>query len=223
MEWLRRLYDRRVINVNVNVVAAGLLALGITVGVMDKLEAWGTITWLDSHLPIGKEILITLITFVVDMVADVAVYYGLHWLANHMPRTTPRRLNARYADLSFIRDATLVQFERAVLSPLLYAIALGVQHWMLHRGYSVSMATAVGFTLAIAVSRVLHTIWMLHQERRAEGQAAGAMAAVGAPAAAPARPEPNPPTASGDPTIPNGNGEKNAEPPQREVLRSKAG
>lgn len=168
MKWLRSLYDRRVVNVNVNVVTAGILAMGITVGVIHLSNWLGAINWLDSKLPVSRAFILNLITFGVDLVADVAVYYLLHWVANHMPRNTPRIVSGAYGDMSFVRDATLVQFERAVLSPLLYLIALGTQHYMVHHGYGDEVSTLVGFTFGIATSRVLHTMWMLRQEKKAE-------------------------------------------------------
>lgn len=172
MGWFSRLYDRRVVNVNVNIVVAGILALAITVGVMHVWEVWGVLDWLDRNLPIRKELIINALTFLVDIIADVAVYYVLHWLANHAPRKTPRigrRLTQAGLDtMNFVRDATLVQFERAVLSPLLYIVALGTQHIMIANGSGVAKATAFGFGAGIVLTRVLHTLWMLRNERRAK-------------------------------------------------------
>jgi len=168
MGWFTRLYDRRVVNVNVNIVVAGILEMGVTVGVMHLAERWSVITWLDDAIaPISREFIINFLTFWVDIVADVAVYYLLHFVANHMPRRKPRLRGPGYVELSFVRDATLVQFERAVLSPLLYVIALGTQHLFLKAGYSVAYSTAVGFGCGIAAVRVLHTFWMLRNEKRA--------------------------------------------------------
>lgn len=167
MGWFTRLYDHRIVNVNVNIVVAGILALGITVGAMHLADRWGLIGWLEFTLPISREIIINTLTFGVDVIADVAVYFVLHWLANHMPRRAPRAKRPAYAAISFVRDATLVQFERAILSPLLYLIALGTQHAMLKHGYSITASTAVGFAAGIAVVRFLHSGWMVRNERRA--------------------------------------------------------
>lgn len=156
LEW----YDRRIVNVNVNIVAAGLLAL-----IPTTIAAHAARHWLD----ITNSAAITVVTFIADAVADVAVYYALHWLANHMPRSTPRLVrSAAYGGMSFVKDATLVQFERACLSPLLYVIALGGQWLLMHRGVSVAWATVIGFASAIALTRVLHTIWMYRAELRAQ-------------------------------------------------------
>ena len=178
MAWLTRLYDRRIINVNVNIIAAGALALAFTVAVMHLLDTTGLLARLGGLLPnwtlplfgrefkfYGDKVIVTVVTFVVDVVADVAMYDALHWIANHRPSRKARPKSPAYADLSFMRDATLVQFERAILSPVLYIAALSLQNNLLHQGYSVGSATAVGFAVGIVLTRVLHTMWMLRQER----------------------------------------------------------
>lgn len=175
------LYSRRIINVNVNVVVAGVFALLITIGVMHLFDRWGFIEHLKGIVPDfsfnlmgkrfelhGQKFVISGLTFIVDLIADVAVYYVLHWLANHMPHHKGRpKTTVAYADMSFVRDASLVQFERAILSPLLYVVALGLQNTLLHKGVSLEKSTAIGFALGIATTRVIHTMWMLRQERRA--------------------------------------------------------
>jgi hypothetical protein len=74
---------------------------------------------------------------------------------------------AAYAGLTFMRDATLVQFERAMLSPVMYIAALGLQQRLLHIGWGLEAATTAGFIVGIAMTRTLHTMWMLRAERRA--------------------------------------------------------
>jgi hypothetical protein len=130
-------YDYRIVNVNVNVIVAGIAALGITVGVlhlMDRTGALQAVTGLvegrEFSIPglpfrfMGEKMVIGGLTFAIDLIADVLVYYALHWAANHMPRRRQVLHTRAYADLTFMRDATLVQFERALLSPILYLAAL---------------------------------------------------------------------------------------------------
>lgn len=180
MERLVRWYSRRIVNVNVNILVAGAFALGITVVVMHLLVVLDWLGPLTGWIPdFGLDILgrkfafsgphfgVSGLTLIVDLVADVAVYYGLHWLANHAPRRAPRTISRAYEGLGFVRDATLVQFERALLSPILYIIALGLQNNLLHHGVSIAGATAAGFATGIACSRALHTLWMLRCERKA--------------------------------------------------------
>jgi hypothetical protein len=156
LEW----YDRRIVNVNVNIVAAGVLALIPTTIIAHAAK---------HSFAVHHRGALTAITFIADAISDVAVYYVLHWIANHMPRQTPRIVrSAAYGSMSFVKDASLVQFERACLSPLLYVIALGGQLALMHRGIDVAWATIIGFAVAIAFTRVLHTIWMYRTELRAQ-------------------------------------------------------
>src|SRR5205814_7276050 len=85
-------------------------------------------------------------------------------------------------------DAGLVQFERAVLSPLLYAVWIGLQSLFINRDVSPEWATAIGCFCGIAVARTLHTFWMLyHQERTRRGRTSAAKEAPPPTPAAPPR------------------------------------
>jgi hypothetical protein len=170
---LGSIYSRRIVNVNVNIVLAGLLALVPTLGVVHltgRLLASGFHPTQKVHLSAGA--CITFVTFVADMIFDVSIYYGLHWLANHSRRRTKRTeqletiADAAAESVPFFRDATKVQFQRMVLSPLLYLIFLGGQ-FLLMTAFDVRpvLATVVGFAGALAVARTLHTLWMLRADR----------------------------------------------------------
>ena len=165
LRWLGQIYARRVVNVNVNIVLAGVLALPPTL----------LAVWIAHRLGVPAGWRISLITFVTDITADVMVYFALHWLANHWPAL--HLLRREDPDeppkerLSFFRDATLVQVERAALSPLLYFVLLGTQYLLTHRGYMHPVpATAIAFALGIGMTRAIHTLWMLKQERKARLQ-----------------------------------------------------
>jgi hypothetical protein len=155
MPWLARLYARRIVNINVNVIAAGLLAL---------LPLTLTVHLATTRLGLTHKIGISILSFFADLVFDVAIYFALHWLANHSP-ALKRAKHTRAADPSFFRDASLVQFERALLSPVLYIVAIGLQQVLLRSGWSAAQATALGFAAGIATSRILHTLWMLRSGR----------------------------------------------------------
>ncbi len=160
MQRLLQLYNRRIVNVNVNVIAAGILALGPTVLIVHLSRRFG----VDDD----DKFLITAITFIADVISDVSIYFGLHWLANHRPGI--RRLtqvDAAYRQLSFIRDAGAVQLQRLVLSPLLYTVAFGTLYGLLHVGWAREVASACGLVAGIAITRVAHTMWMLRWERKA--------------------------------------------------------
>lgn len=153
-----RLYARRIVNINVNVVVAGLLALGLTLIPVH----------FSRHAGIHDKRAIVLITFFCDLAFDVAIYYFLHWVANHMPsrwRTKRTRRGAVKERLSYFRDATLVQFERALLAPAYYAVALGIQYGLLHAGVDRVPATVWAYAGGIFVTRALHSLWMLRSPR----------------------------------------------------------
>lgn len=166
MQWFTRLYAKRIVNVNVNIILAGVLALAITVLVMGTLGKLGVDERIATKTNLSDKLIVGALTFVVDLLADVSVYYGLHWAANHAATSSRRILNPAYANLSFMKDATLVQVQRAALSPILYILALGGQHLMLHNGHSIAFSTTVGFVSGIAVTRILHTLWMIAEERK---------------------------------------------------------
>lgn len=161
LRWLGQLYTRRIVNVNVNIVLAGVLALPPTL----------LAVWIAHRLGVPQGWRISLITFVTDISADVVVYFALHWLANHWPALSVLRRDdpdePPKQHLSFFREATLVQVERAALSPLLYCLMLGTQYLLTHHGMHPVPATAIAFGISIATTRLLHTLWMLRQERRA--------------------------------------------------------
>lgn len=182
--WLGRQYSRRVVNVNVNILLAGLLALAPTllvVRLMEKLLRTGAVSGAKLH--IGDKAIITGTTLVADIVFDVSIYFGLHWLANHWGRSERAKKQQHHMEViadaavetvPFFKDASKVQFERMVLSPLLYALFLGTQ-FSLMTLFKVPPvpATALGFLVGIATARTLHTLWMLREERRIRARAAG--------------------------------------------------
>lgn len=171
MEWFRRLYARRIVNVNVNVVLAGILALGPTV-VAVHLSRYFGLEHLSARLGVKEELLIMAISFVADLVSDVSIYFVLHWLANHSANRRLKEVDKAYVHLSVMRDASIVQLQRMVLSPLLYFVAFGLQYSLLSQGVAREAATGVGFIAGILTTRVLHTMWMLRDERKAACDAA---------------------------------------------------
>src|SRR5690606_26939100 len=74
----RRLFHyyqrKRIININANIVAAGLLALIPTTGIV-----WLAKLFIDED----RSKTFTAISLVSDIVFDVIIYYALHWVANH--------------------------------------------------------------------------------------------------------------------------------------------
>ena len=196
MKWLGRLYGQRIVNVNCNVLLAGTLALLPTLWIVS----------LTRDLGIDNKFAITAITFVCDLVFDVVIYFVLHWLANHLPRRWGAVNSKAYQHLSFIRDASLVQFERMIMAPVLYTVALGCQNFLMHYGIGREWATVWGFAIGLTLTRAMHTFWMLRAERRAwrEHAAAAVQAAEGAPVGVAVDEIKAKAEATGDPLMPPG-------------------
>ncbi|MGH7243714.1 MAG: hypothetical protein ACREJD_09885 [Phycisphaerales bacterium] len=151
-------YARRIVNVNVNIVAAGFLAL-IPVSL--------SVHFIHSTKFIENGTAIAAITFFLDIIFDFSIYFCLHYLANHGPFRKLVSHNPAYRGMSFLHDAGLVQMQRAILSPMLYIIWLTVQHYLIDETpVGAGWATAIGGVIGIGTSRVLHTIWMLLEEKR---------------------------------------------------------
>ncbi|MBX3387637.1 MAG: hypothetical protein KF768_13795 [Phycisphaeraceae bacterium] len=164
---LGRLYSRRIVNVNVNILLANFLALVLTALVVHLGKHIG-LHDLHGWFIVG-------FTFVVDLTFDVVLYYGLHWVANHWPRRlhgpvsqTTKHLLEETPKPSFFRDATIVQGQRLVLSPLFYLIAFGGQKLALIAQIQPAWTVIIGYGAASIITRTAHTIWMIQQERSAE-------------------------------------------------------
>lgn len=154
-----RLYQRkRVININVNVVVAGLIAIALAKFPVHYISEW-----------IGPErkVWISLIAYGVDFVFDIAVYFGLHWIANHWLPTKPKsEADQRHHEAPkphFLRDVFKIQAERLALVPVFAIVAIGgmwaLQHFSAWRA---SWAFVAAFVAAIITTRVLHTLLGLY-------------------------------------------------------------
>lgn len=152
-----RLYQRkRIVNVNANVTAAALLSIVIGAYPVHLVTAW---------VGAERELVNSLIAGAIDLSIDVMIYFGLHWIANHWRPLSPKT-EADHHDYNkekrpFWKDATLVQFERALLSPLYYVVAVGSMWGLQVLGMHHVWAYVIGFAAAIFVTRILHTLWGL--------------------------------------------------------------
>lgn len=191
-------YARRIVNVNVNVVAAGLLSL-VPVLACVRLTEWALSKgYVDGDkLHVSDKVLIGAVTLVADLTFDVLIYYALHWLANHAGWLKDHRLkqieavaDAAVESSPFFKDATRVQLQRAVLSPLLYVMLLGTQQLLMQVHHvQATWATVIAFAVGIGSARVVHTLWMLREERSQRAAIAAGKVAELPKAAAP---EPHP-------------------------------
>jgi hypothetical protein len=183
--WIARQYAKRIVNVNVNIIAAGAMAIGIMYAVMFWIHRLKIDTHIADQLKISPKFVNIGLSFAIDLVADLAVYYLLHWYANHVPSRFGgggKLINPEYSDMSFMQDATKVQLERMLLAPLLYGIAGGLQ-WVLLKGHMhPPAAAAIGFAVGILSTRTLHTLYMLWEGRRRRAKLL--LEATGAPKSA---------------------------------------
>lgn len=164
-------YSHRVVNVNVNIVAAAVLALLPTLLAVHATELWLANPHPDEfsrRLAARDKLVISVVTFVVDVVSDFFIYYALHFVANHLPnRLKYHSHDPQHTHVPFLKDATLVQFQRMVLSPLLYLIWLGSQQVLMHVFDLTSVwATGVGCVIAVGTIRCIHTWWMIKAEAK---------------------------------------------------------
>ncbi|MEN0019847.1 MAG: hypothetical protein AAF747_03075 [Planctomycetota bacterium] len=154
---LFRLYQRRrVINLNTNIVAAGLLSTLLVMAIVWLMKRAGLIlpTW-------G----FTTTSIVLDIVLDVAIFTGLHWVANHWRPLRGKHARER-AELAaapppFVQDTAQLQVERAVISPLYYLLAGGMTEILQRLSWSPVWAIALAYPAALLVTRVVHTTWGL--------------------------------------------------------------
>lgn len=163
-----RFYQRhKLLNVNVNILLSGVLALAVA--------KW-PVEFATARMPDQHHFLKSLVMAAIDGTADVAIYYALHWVANHWRPFKPRSESDRPDEhRSFWRNATLVQFERYALSPVYYLIAVGLAYTLMKLdGLSDGWAFVTGFGAAILATRTLHTLWMLKNKRHVRTAPAGA-------------------------------------------------
>jgi hypothetical protein len=166
MEWLSRWYSKRIVNVNVNIILAGGLAIGVMYSVMHWIHALKVDKHLADQLHVDIKFVNMGLAFVIDLVADLAVYYLLHWYANHVPsRFGGKLLNPEYSDLTFMQDATKVQVERMLLSPILYGIAMTLQYLQMQQDVRPPLAAAIGFAVGILTTRTIHTVYMVWESK----------------------------------------------------------
>lgn len=148
-----RYYQRsKIVNINANIIVAGLLAVALA-----KIP----VHYSRHFIPDEQKLLITLFAIVCDMIADVAIYYALHWVANHWRPLGPVSKNESEngKSRSFVRDATVIQFQRMFLSPIYYGVAGGLMYLLKHQGMDRGWAFVIAFVTGIIVTRIIHTIW----------------------------------------------------------------
>lgn len=152
---LVRFYQRsRLLNINLNLVVAGVLAIALA-----KFPIMVISGWLGPE----KKLLITVIAYGLDTLLDVAAYFGLHWVANHWRPSSVHGKDPKHERpahrKNFLLDAGRVQAERMALVPVFAVVSMGMMYGLQKfGGVSASWAFVYSFATAILVTRTLHTI-----------------------------------------------------------------
>ena len=153
-----KLYQRkRVININANVVAAGVASTVIVSAMLWLLHDVLDVGW-PSWAYTGFGV-------VADIALDVAIFVGLHWVANHWRPfgadngREQRELHA--VAPPHLSDTARVQLERIVISPLYYLLAAAGTEGLQRLGVHPSWATFEGYIASLCITRVIHTFWGL--------------------------------------------------------------
>lgn len=154
---LFRLYQRkRIININANIIVSGLVSTLIVVAMIWLMKEVFGLHWPSWGY--------TAFSGIMDLILDVGIFTSLHWVANHW-RPLDGRNETEHAKLhapapNIVSDTTRLQFERAVISPLYYIIAIaGTEFLQQHEGWHPAWAVALAYPAGLAVTRTLHTIW----------------------------------------------------------------
>lgn len=148
-----KLYQRkRVININVNILAAGLISIALT-----KFP----IHWISAWIGEDQKFYISVIAYALDTTMDFLVYFALHWLANHWnPHGHHPETDQKTKLKKFAKEATRVQAERIALVPVFMLLSMGGMYALQRFAeISASWSFVIAFISAMLVTRVIHTIW----------------------------------------------------------------
>lgn len=155
-ENLFRLYQRkRVININANIIIAGIGSTVIVVCLIWMLKIVFGTNWPSWGY--------TAFAAVVDIILDVTIFICLHMIANHWRplkgRDEKEQLKLGAVAPPHIEDTARVQFERVILSPFYYIIAVGGTEFLQRQGMHPAWAVSMAYPVSLLISRTIHTIW----------------------------------------------------------------
>ncbi|MEM1072032.1 MAG: hypothetical protein AAGB48_04685 [Planctomycetota bacterium] len=153
-----KLYQRRrIININANIVASGLLSTALVMVLLWLIKDVLGIRWATWGF--------TAFAAVADLILDVGLFAWLHWVANHwrplIGRNEKERTELAAPRPNPVRDAAQLQFERAVISPLYYIIAVACTEALQQQGWHPAWAVGLAYPAGLAVTRTIHTVWGL--------------------------------------------------------------
>lgn len=174
---LRSYQRNKLVNINVNIITAGLMAILVAKWPVMWVSAEITERLGEAH-PVLVDVLKVVAAAVLDGIADVLIYYMLHWIANHWRPMKPRHEDDLADDhRKFFKNATLVQFERMALTPVYYGVAGGLMYFLMsEHDLKEHWAFVWGFMTGILVTRIVHTLYLVafapsHVKKRFVAQA----------------------------------------------------
>lgn len=149
--WYQR---KRIVNLNANIIASGVLSTLLVAGLVWVLEHPLGLGWPGWGY--------TAFSLVADVLLDVSVFAGLHWVANHWRPlrggSERERAALEAAAPNYYRDAAQVQGERLAISPLYYLIALALTQGLQMAEFRPYWAIMIGYVSGLLITRTLHTI-----------------------------------------------------------------
>jgi len=167
---LLKLYQSRpLLSTNANIVLAGLLAIAIAAYPVHVVNGWITETWGDRLHRNDLKLVRTVTATALDGIVDILLFFGLHWIANHWRPNGHHceKDKIRYSKNkgAFLKGAGRIQLERIAMGPLFYLLAMGGMFGLLQTGMSDWLAFMISFTSAIAITRLLHTLYWIRTKR----------------------------------------------------------
>jgi hypothetical protein len=145
MRFLRNFWEQyitfRVININVNILLAGLISLALA-GPFVRLTTF----YLHSDRAIA------LFSFVLDGIFDFAAFISLHG-AVYLALKHRKKIESR----PFFKDIAEIQSHRIILSVVFFVLAVGGHLFWMHHGLERTHAFMISYGTALILVRVLHT------------------------------------------------------------------
>ncbi len=131
-------YKKRAVNINVNIILASLLSILISSYIVDA-----------TYYMFSSMLSIVLVAYFIDAVADFIIFSILHGIVNNGSGFKP-----------FILDVGKIQSHRIVLAVIFFLIATSFDYaFMSLIGIGRTYSFILAYTLALIVTRVIHTIY----------------------------------------------------------------
>ena len=132
-----RLYKKKIVNINVNIVLASLITMCISIFPVKLLSLY-----------VGSVVVLVLSSYLIDGLIDMALFTGLHCFAND--------------GCGLLREAVILQGHRIALAVIFFLIAVSGDYYLLaYGGLERISAYLLSYLLAIVITRTIHTIYLV--------------------------------------------------------------